>query len=310
LVDLIRAGKAPQAILRKGAEGSLSLPSEEKIEVLALLAASPDAPLRAQALATLKGWDYKEVRRVLSSPLTAPDVLRVAAEQLLVGHEELREVLLRNPSLPEETRRKLQPTPPDQPAGEETAREILDRLAEALQQEDAKVLQELPPEIVAPPEVTKEDDQLSATERVTLLQKITRMNAVEKIKAALTGNMETRMILVRDSNKVVARAVLQSPKISDAEIEAYASAKNVADEVLRLIATNRRHMKTYVVPRALVNNPRAPIDITLPLINRLNARDLKALTLNRNIPDVIRSAAIKLIKQKEEASKPKLPGKH
>jgi hypothetical protein len=287
------------------------LPREEKIEVLTLLTASPDAPLRATALATLQGWDYMEVRRVLASPLTAPDVLRVAAEQLLAAHEELREVLLWNPSLPEDTRRKLQLIPPTQPARAETVQEIVARLAEALQQEDdAKVLQVLPPEIEAPPEVTKEDDQLSAAERVTLLQKVTRMNAVEKIKAALTGNMETRMILVRDSNKVVARAVLQSPKISDAEIEAYASAKNVSDEVLRLIATNRRHMRTYVVPRALVNNPRAPIDVTLPLINRLNARDLKALTLNRNVPDVIRGAANKLVKQKEEASKVKLPGKH
>jgi hypothetical protein len=309
-VDLIRAGKAPQVILRKGAEGNLPLPREEKIEVLTLLTANPEAPLRATALATLKGWDYTEVRRVLASPLTAPDVLRIAAEQLLAGHEELREVLLRNPNLPEETRRKLQPTPTNQPAREETARELLAKLTEALQQEDANLLQKLTPEIEAPPEVTKEHDELSAAERETLLQKIGRMNAVEKIKAALTGNMETRMILVRDSNKVVARAVLQSPKVSDTEIEAYASAKNVAEEVLRLIALNRRHMKTYLVPRALVNNPRAPIDVTLPLINRLNARDLKTLTLNRNIPDVIRSAAIKLIKQKEEASKPKLPGKH
>ena len=304
-MDLIRAGKAPQVILRKGAEGNLPLPREEKIEVLTLLTANPDAPLRARALATLKGWDYTEVRRVLASPLTAPDVLSIAAEQLLAGHEELREVLLRNPSLPEETRRKLQPTPADHPH-----REILAKLAEALQQEDANLLQVLPPEIEAPSEVTKEDAELSTADRETLRQKIGRMNAVEKIKAALTGNMETRMILVRDSNKVVARAVLQSPKVSDSEIEAYASAKNVAEEVLRLIALNRKHMKTYLVPRALINNSRAPIDITLPLINRLNARDLKTLTLNRNIPDVIRSAAIKLIRQKEEASKPKLSGKH
>jgi len=306
-VDLIRAGKAPPVILRKGAEGKLPLPTEEKIEVLTLLTANPETSLRATALATLKGWDYTEVRRVLASPLTAPDVLRIAAEHLLAGHEELREVLLRNPSLPEETRRKLQPTPP---TPEETVRELLAKLAEALQQEDAEVLQELPPEIEAPPEVTKEDNELSAADRETLLQKISRMTAVEKIKAALTGNMETRMILVRDSNKVVARAVLQSPKVSDTEIEAYASAKNVSDEVLRLIATSRKYMKTYVVPRALVNNPRAPIDVTLPLINRLNSRDLKGLTLNRNIPDVIRSAATKLVKQKEDASKPKLPGKH
>ena len=160
-----------------------------------------------------------------------------------------------------------------------------------------------------PPEATKRDDDLTPQERETLIQKISRMTVVEKIKAALTGNLETRVILIRDSNKIISRAVLQSPKISDTEAESYAAAKNVSEEVLRLIAMNRKFMKSYVVMRALVNNPRAPIDITMPLINRLNDRDLKGLGLNRNVPEVIRSMAIKALKQKEEATKPKLPGK-
>jgi hypothetical protein len=136
------------------------------------------------------------------------------------------------------------------------------------------------------------------------------MPVVEKIKAALTGNMETRMLLIRDPNKIVSRAVLQSPKLSDSEVEGYAAAKNVSEEVLRLIAANRKFMRTYVVMRALLNNPRSPIDITMPLISRLNERDLKGLSLNRNVPEVIRSIALKAIKQKEEASKPKVLGKH
>jgi hypothetical protein len=69
-------------------------------------------------------------------------------------------------------------------------------------------------------------------------------------------------------------------------------------------------MKNYPVMRALVNNPRAPIDVTMPLLARMNDRDLKGLSLNRNVPEVIRSMAIRAIKQKEEASKPKLPSKH
>jgi hypothetical protein len=61
--------------------------------------------------------------------------------------------------------------------------------------------------------------------------------------------------------------------------------------------------------RALVNNPRAPIDVTMPLLIRMNERDLKGLTLNRNVPEVIRSLSIKLIKQREDAGKVKLGGK-
>jgi hypothetical protein len=136
------------------------------------------------------------------------------------------------------------------------------------------------------------------------------MSVVEKIKAALTGNMETRVLLIRDSNKIISRAVLQSPKISDTEAESYAAAKNVSEEVLRLIASNRKFMKTYSVMRALINNPRAPIDVTMPMLGRINERDLKGLSLNRNVPEVIRSLAIKMMKQKEDAGKVKLPGKH
>ena len=162
----------------------------------------------------------------------------------------------------------------------------------------------------APPEVTKHDDELTPKDRETLIEKIHRMAVVEKIKAALTGNLETRSLLVRDSNKIISRAVLQSPKISETEAESYAAAKNVSEEVLRLIAMNRKFMKSYVVMRALINNPRAPIDVTMPLIRRMNDRDLKGLSLNRNVPEVIRSIAIKTIKQKEDASKLKTPGRH
>ena len=183
--------------------------------------------------------------------------------------------------------------------------EILAKLAAGAQIEDVTGAQ-----VEAPPEVTKRDDELTPKDRETLIEKINRMTVVEKIKAALTGNMETRSLLIRDSNKIISRAVLQSPKISDTEAESYAAAKNVSEEVLRLIAANRKFMKTYVVMRALVNNPRAPIDVTMPLIARMNDRDLKGLSLNRNVPEVIRSMAIKAIKQKEEATKPKLPGKH
>ena len=118
------------------------------------------------------------------------------------------------------------------------------------------------------------------------------------------------MILVHDPNKLVARAVLQSPKLSDHEVENFASMKDVSDEVLRRIVLSRKFMKSYAVVRALVNNPRTPIDVGLPLLRHINGADLKWLVLNRNVADVVRSAAQRRISQKEEASKPKLPGKH
>jgi len=136
------------------------------------------------------------------------------------------------------------------------------------------------------------------------------MSAVQKVKAALTGSQEERMILVHDPNKVVARAVLQSPKLSGHEVENLASMKDVSEEVLRRIVLSRKFMRSYAVVRALVNNPRTPIDVGLRLLRLINDADLKWLVINRNVADVVRNAAQKRIKQKEEANRPKLPGKH
>ena len=285
------------------------MPASEKMEVLALLAAAGDPDLGAKACATFQRLEQAEAREVLSNPSTAPEVLRFAAEQVLAGRADLKEVVLSNRRLPAELRSRLQSAAAVPATPEERSGEVLTMLSAALERDDNSAIHHLPPEIEAPPEATT-TDELSGEERQTLLQKIGRMSAVEKIKAALTGNMETRVILIRDANKVVARAVLQSPKLNETEVEGYAAAKNVSEEVLRLIAFNRKFMKSYVVLRALINNPRAPIDITLPLVKHLKDRDLKGVALNHNIADAIRGTAIKLIKQKEEALKPKLPTKH
>jgi hypothetical protein len=204
---------------------------------------------------------------------------------MLAGRKEIGEALLRNVALPDDLRAWVQ---------------------QALGLEQEKTLVAPKSGLVEPGAPGGEKVQ----ERETLLQRISRLSAAEKITLALKGNQEERLLLIRDSNKLVARAVLQSPKLTDAEIEAYASMKSVTEEVLRLITMNRAFMKSYAVVRALVNNPRAPIDITLPLLNRLNARDLKGLMLNKNVAEVVRGMATKMVKQKEEASKPKLPGKH
>jgi hypothetical protein len=48
----------------------------------------------------------------------------------------------------------------------------------------------------------------------------------------------------------------------------------------------------------LVNNPKTPLDISLHLLPRLNAVDLKMLTTNKNIPDTLRSIAVKTQRQR------------
>jgi len=283
LIDLLRQGKVPEVIRRKGAEGTLPLPTAETIEVLVFLAGDPDDNIRTTAYLALQTWKTEELNAALSDPAAPIEVLEFAANQMVSGRKEMADAMLANSALP---------------------RELRDRIQRIAAQEQKAPADASPPEPEPPvPGAEKEG------ERITLLQRIGRMSAAEKIKAALTGNQEERLLLIRDSNKIVARAVLQSPKLSDMEIENYASMKNVTEEVLRLIAMNRKFMKSYSVMRQLVNNPRTPIDVSLPMLNRLNERDLKGLMINKNVAEVLRGMAQKMIKQKEEANKPKLPGK-
>jgi hypothetical protein len=248
-----------------------------------MLSADPDDSIRNTAFYTLETLNLYELRVVFTNPETPLPVLDFAATQLVPKRRELAEAMLENPGLPRDLREWIE--------------------AAQIQFAEQKITQ-------APAPIEEEAVELPGPTRETLLQKIARLSAADKIKMALTGNQEERMLLIRDSNKIVSRAVLQSPKLSDVEIESFASMKSVTEEILRLIALNRKFMKSYAVVYALANNPRTPIDVSLPLINRLNERDLKGLSINKNVPEVIRSIANKMIKQKQEASKPKLPGKH
>jgi len=134
--------------------------------------------------------------------------------------------------------------------------------------------------------------------RQTLLQQIAKMTVAQRVQFAIKGGSEARRTLVRDTNKVVQRAVLQSPRLTDQEVEAFASMANLTEEILRLIAANRVFRKNYIVVRNLVNNPKLPLDVSLHLLPMINAADLKKLTMNKNIPETLRTSAFKLQKQR------------
>jgi hypothetical protein len=140
-------------------------------------------------------------------------------------------------------------------------------------------------------------------ERGSALQKISRLDVKGRIQMAMKGTKEERSILIRDSTKLVALAVLESPKISDGEVEKFASQKNVLEAVLRQIPMKRRFMKNYSVVRNLVANPRTPLDVSLGLMKNLLVADLRNLSSNKEVPDTIRKLALKMFKQKSDTTK-------
>ena len=134
--------------------------------------------------------------------------------------------------------------------------------------------------------------------RDSTLQKIAKLDIKGRISLAMRGNKEERSILVRDGTKLVALAVLESPKVSDGEVEGFALQKNVLEAVLRAIPLKRRFAKNYSIMRNLVYNPRTPLDLSLGLMKNLLIHDLKNLSGNKEVSETIRKLALRMFKQK------------
>jgi hypothetical protein len=225
--------------------------------------------------------------------------LVVINQTRLLRRTSLLETLERNPNLVRDQQRRLRELRESFHIGEQPP-EPAAAPAPAAVPEPV----EAQPEPEAPPPATEAeaiaqylgDDEQQDEKKISTVQRIYRMNTAEKLIAALKGSREDRAILVRDTNRLVSSAVLGSPRLTDVEIESFAGMKALSDEVLRKIGSHREWTKRYGVVSNLVKNPRTPLAISLGLVSRLNPRDIKGLSVDRNVPEVIRKQAQKFIK--------------
>jgi len=153
------------------------------------------------------------------------------------------------------------------------------------------------PAVAAPPPPSVVDDK-----EKSVWAKIQKMTVAQKVMLAFRGDKTVRMILVRERNKMVCSAAMRNPRMTESEVESIAGMRNVEEEVLRLIGTRRDWMTKYAIISQLIHNPRAPIGIVLPLINRLTLRDLKGLKDDRGVPEVVRAMAKKMYLAKTQKS--------
>ena len=131
----------------------------------------------------------------------------------------------------------------------------------------------------------------------------TRLSAMpvrEKIRYALFGTREVRAMLIADTNKEVARAVLRSPKMGDSEVESIAAMRTVGEEILREIGGSREWTKSYTTVHNLVRNPKTPVAVSQRLMFRLRNQDLGMMAHDRSIPDAVRHNAARLVKQRTQ----------
>jgi hypothetical protein len=151
--------------------------------------------------------------------------------------------------------------------------------------------------MIAPAQPGAADDGAEKSEEPedeqSTVQRLASMTVAQRLTRAMKGTREERAILIRDPNKLVSVGVLSSPKLSEAEVEAFSKMANVSEEVLRIIASTRAWVKKYAVVAALARNPKTPVALSMNLLARLTDRDLRQLSTDRNVPDVLRLTARK-----------------
>src|ERR1700724_425049 len=284
-----------------------NLAPADRAEILVLLSTDTDEEVAQQARDALRTQPVEAFVEALKRSEALPAVFEYASQHL-VGHTTVAEAMVQNRNCPS---RFITPHVPQlSTMSVQALMDSLDRVSDSSElaaallksssatADNKRVLQELlGPETPIDEKALMEalmEAEPDAGRRQTLLQRLAKMSVSERVQFAIKGGSEARRTLIRDSNKVVQRAGLQSPRLTEQEVESFAAMSSLTDEILRLIAGNRVFRKNYSVVRNLLNNSKTPLDVTLHMLPSLNAIDLKRLTMNKNVPETLRTSAMKL----------------
>lgn len=311
----LRRGNATREEKLAVCTGGVKLPAPDLAEILSVLAFDSDELISTRAQESILALPIENFVEALHRQQALEPLFEFAAKNL-AAKPGIADALIKNKNCPAE---HLVPLVRHLSAlGVQSLMDELDRvsdsreLAQALEKSSSITLDQKNQlnELLsdAMPDLEALADALADAEpdnerRKTLLQQISTMTVSQRVKFAMKGGSEARRTLIRDNNKVVQRAVLQSPRLTDQEVEAFASMTNLTDEILRLIGKNRNFRKNYNVVRNLLNNGKAPLDCSLGLLPMLNPPDLKKLGMNKNIPETLRATAVKLMRQRNESKK-------
>jgi hypothetical protein len=351
LVNQFKKGGISRDVRLTAASGALPLTPFDQVELLFLLTRDKDDEVASKASSSLLALSPADLVSVLKDASVPADALAFYGEH--VQEEEVLQAIVRNPSTPDETVRRMVPRLSETnlefvvvnqtrllrhtpiidalEANENLGSDQQRRVSELKHDFRIGVVPEAKPapsavpaapskvdlgmgpaeEDEPPPKSREEaealyglrdskDEELTEEEekkRKSIFERIYTMSAAEKMMEALKGDRSSRMMLVRDRNRTVWAAVLQSPQTNESDAEAIAQMRNVSPDVLREIGKKREWTKRYKVAHELVKNPKTPPEISSQLLPRMAARDLRALVRDRNVPEMIRRQADKMTKR-------------
>jgi hypothetical protein len=342
LKQSLLAGTAPKQTRMLIAGGMAPIPSGELLELLILLLKDSDPQVGDRAAETIRSWDQEEIRAQLSIPGCHPSILEYFSQA--APSDRLLRSILSNPSSPDALISSLAQTipshlletildnrvriikypvilasirlnPSSTPETLRLVREIEVEFLEGKNREYA-IGEASETETVQPSaldlqlELPAEDLSLEGLPTETearqteIVKRISGLPMREKLRYALFGTREIRSILIRDSNKEVARMVLRSPKLTDNEVETIAAMRGITEDILREIGQSRTWTKSYSVVQNLAKNPKTPPTISQNLMFRLRAQDLLQLSRDRSVSEAVRYNASRALRQRAARPSP------
>ncbi len=182
-----------------------------------------------------------------------------------------------------------------------------DDAAAAAADEALRALHEETEHIVATRNIDFEDDEkvdeVIEEKREGLISRVAKLNVAQKVRLAMLGNQMERALLMREPNKLVQRAVIRSPGVTDNEAVGYAKNRGLPEEIVSFIAGNRQWTRHYQMKLSLVKNPKCPLHFAMSFMKMLRSNDLRLLVRDKNVSPAIAKMAKNLLAGPKEAGR-------
>ena len=142
-------------------------------------------------------------------------------------------------------------------------------------------LAQLAREVVVHPRLRRQADE-------TLLQRLRKLALGERIALARIATPPLIAVLRNDPSERIFHALLENPRLNEGTLLAVAMNSGSGPQILRVLARDRRWGVRYEIRRALVRNPRTPLQEALGLVAGLKKVDLRAYARDPKVRSEIR----------------------
>jgi hypothetical protein len=133
---------------------------------------------------------------------------------------------------------------------------------------------------------------------VSPIFRIKTMNPKQKARLAMTGSRSERQILMRDHSSEVLAALLNHPRVEEAEILEVVKSPHSTGAIMKRVADNKKWMQNADIRVAVVRSPKTPTPLAIKYLSTLPTSELQTLAKMGNAREVLRKEALKIYLQR------------